>query len=228
MKKKFLGDTLIYFVAPIILYSLFRGQEKIYSVIITTIVAIIYSILIKYNQYRFNLSGILFVSIYTLTQALKISLTENFHIYIYNTYCLIIFSISIIIANLCDKNIFKLLYTDILKILNYTQIQIENIIKKNNLYKSFYKMTAVANIHILIIALIRTHTSIVLGENGYLNNFTLEMFVSTIFIVIEVVLIISFIKKMKNILKGSNSRNLKFTSPESRIINFNKYKNLNK
>lgn len=228
MKKKFLGDILIYFVAPIILYSLFRGQDKIYSVIITTILAIVYSILIKYNQYRFNLSGILFVSIYTITQALKISLTENYHIYIYDTYCLLILSISIIIANLFDKNIFKLLYADILKILNYTQIQIENTIKKNNLYKDFYKITALANIHILMVTLIRSHALLSLGKSGYLNNFVMEIFISTIFIVVETVVLVIFAKKIKNILKGGKIKNLKFASPESRVINFDKYKNLNK
>jgi hypothetical protein len=228
MKKKLLGDILIYFVTPFILFSLFKGQDKIYSIMIITMLTIAYSIIIRYNQERFNLSGILFSSIYVIMQSLKVSLIEPYHIYIYDIYCLLLISIIIIITNQFNKNIFRQLYIDILKTLNLTQIQIANTIKKNSLYKDFYKIASIVNVHILTLVLIKIHAAFSLGENGYLNNLYMEVFTCIIFVVFEAITVVNFAKKIKVILSSGKLKNIKFISPESKIINFDRYKNLNK
>ncbi|EPZ56556.1 putative membrane protein [[Clostridium] sordellii ATCC 9714] len=74
-----------------------------------------YSIIVRYSQYRVNISAIIFLSIYTIIQSPKISLNDNYYIYVYDIYCLILTSIFLIITNLLDKNIFKLFYIDALK-----------------------------------------------------------------------------------------------------------------
>ncbi|WP_373598135.1 hypothetical protein [Paraclostridium bifermentans] len=228
MKKKLLSDVLIYLVTPIILCSLFKGQHNIYSIMLGTMLGIGYTMIIKYNQNRFNLSGIVFLSIYIMMQSGKLSLTDGYSIYVYNIYCLLFTSIFIIVTNLFDKNIFKQIYTDILKISNYTQLQIANIIKKNNLYLDFYKITSIVNIHILSLVLVKSHAALSLGKSGYSNNLYMEGFVCTIFFIIEIVFIVSFVKRTKQILSTSKIKTIKFVSNESKIINFHKYKNLNK
>jgi hypothetical protein len=97
MKKRLMGDALAYFIAPITLFAIFKGEAKVYSVMSTTMILIAYSIIIKYNQFRFNFTGLFFSVAYTFIQSLKIGLNEPYHIYIYNIYCLIIASIIIII-----------------------------------------------------------------------------------------------------------------------------------
>ena len=228
MKKRLLGDVLIYFIAPIILFAFFKEKVKFYSTIISFILFISYSILIKYTQCRFNLSGILFASIYTVIQSLKISLTDPYHIYIYDSYCLLLLSIFIITLNLFNKNIFKQLYIDVLKLLNLSQVQIMNTIKRNNLYKDFYKITNIANLHILILVLIRLYSIIILGKNEYLKNLNLEIVICTLFFIIEAVLVTYFKRKINDILQNGKIKNIKFMSSEPRVINFDKYKNLNK
>jgi hypothetical protein len=228
MKKRLIGDALVYFIAPVVLFSIFKGESKIYSLMTTTMILIAYSMIIKYNQFRFNFSGLFFSIGYTFMQSLKIGLNEPYHIYIYNIYCLIIVSIFIVILNLVDRNIFKQIYIDILKILNFSQIQIINSIKKNNLYKEFYKLTSTVIIHILILILVKSHSVFSLGKTGYLNNLNIEASICIIFFIGEAVLISKFIKNTKYILTKSNIKNIKFVTNESKIININKYKNINK
>ena len=60
MKKRLIGDALVYFIAPIVLFSIFKGESKIYSLMTTTMILIAYSMIIKYNQFRFNFSGLFF------------------------------------------------------------------------------------------------------------------------------------------------------------------------
>ncbi|CEO30407.1 hypothetical protein [Paraclostridium sordellii] len=228
MKKKLIGDILVYFISPIVLCSLIKGQNKIYSIIIITMIGIGYSIIVRYSQYRVNISAIIFLSIYTIIQSPKISLNDNYYIYVYDIYCLILTSIFLIITNLLDKNIFKLFYIDALKILNYTNNQILNTIKRNNLYREFYKITSILNIHILTIILVKTHAAISLGKVGYLTSYNMEVFISVIFILAEIIIAISIIKKIKPILDGRNLKNMKFIKSDTRVINFEKYRNLNK
>lgn len=228
MKKRLMGDALAYFIAPITLFAIFKGEAKVYSVMSTTMILIAYSIIIKYNQFRFNFTGLFFSVAYTFMQSLKIGLNEPYHIYIYNIYCLIITSIIIIILNLIDKNIFKQLYIDILKALNFNQIQIISSIKKNNLYKEFYKITAIVNIHMLILILIKSHSIFSLGKTEYISNLNIEIFVCSIFFIGEIMMIYQFVRKAKLILVKNNVKNIKFVTNKAKVINFNKYKNLNK
>lgn len=228
MKKRLMGDALAYFITPITLFAIFKGEARVYSVMSTTMILIAYSIIIKYNQFRFNFTGLFFSVAYTFMQSLKIGLNESYHIYIYNIYCLIITSIIIIILNLIDKNIFKQLYIDILKALNFNQIQIISSIKKNNLYKEFYKITAIVNIHMLILILIKSYSIFSLGKTEYISNLNIEIFVCSIFFIGEIMMIYQFIRKAKLILVKNNVKNIKFVTNKAKVINFNKYKNLNK
>lgn len=228
MKRKLLSDILIYLITPIILSFLFKGQYNIYSIIWVTMLGIGYTIIIKYYQNRFNVSGIVFLFIYIMMQSGKVSLIDEYSIYVYNIYCLLFTSIFIIATNIFDQNIFKQIYTDTLKISNYTQLQIANIIKKKNLYLDFYKITSIINIHILSLVLVKSYAALSLGESGYSSNLYMEGFLCTIFYIIEIVVIVSFIKKNKYILSTSKIKTIKFVSNESKIINFQQYKNLNK
>ena len=228
MKKRLIGDALTYFIAPIIIFAILKGEFKIYSIMMVTIILIGYSMIIKYNQFRFNFSGLFFSIGYTFMQSLKIGLNDPYHIYIYNIYCLLITTIVILLLNLLDKNIFKQIYIDILKIFNFSQIQIFNLIKKNNLYKEFYKITSIVNIHLLILILVKSHSIFSFGKIGYLKNLNIEVLTCIIFFIIESVIIYNFINNMKSILRKSNVKNIKFTENEPKIININKYKNINK
>ncbi|MCU9814741.1 hypothetical protein [Paraclostridium sp. AKS73] len=60
MKKRLIGDALVYFVAPIVLFAIFKGESKIYSLMTTTMILIAYSMIIKYNQFMINFSGLFF------------------------------------------------------------------------------------------------------------------------------------------------------------------------
>lgn len=228
MKKRLVGDALVYFVAPITLFAIFKGEAKVYSVMVNAMILITYSMIIKYSQFRFNFTGMFFSVAYTFIQSLKIVLNEPYHIYIYNIYCLIIASIVIIILNLIDKNIFKQIYIDVLRALNFNQIQIISLIKKNNLCKEFYKITSIVNIHILVLILVKSHSIFSLGKIEYVKNLNVEVFVCTIFFIGEIMFISQFIKKTKVMLVKNNVKNIKFVTSESKVINFNKYKNLNK
>lgn len=228
MRKRLMGDVVAYFVAPIALFAIFKGEAKVYSVMSTTMILIAYSMVIKYNQFRFNFTGLFFSVAYTFMQSLKIGLNEPYHIHIYNIYCLIITSIIIIILNLIDKNIFKQLYIDVLKALNFNQIQIINSIKKNNLYKEFYKITAIVNIHMLVLALIKSHSIFSLSKIEYISNLNIEIFVCSIFFIGEIMMIYQFVKKAKLILVKNNGKGIKLVTNKPKVINFNKYKNLNK
>lgn len=228
MKKRLVGDALAYFIAPITLFAIFKGEAKVYSIMATVMLLVAYSTVIKYNQCRLNFTGMFFSAAYTFMQSLKIGLNEPYYIYIYNIYCLIITSIIIVILNLIDKNIFKQMYIDILKTLNFNQVQIINSIKKNSLYKEFHKITSIVNIHILVLILVKSQSIFSLGKAGYIKNLNFEVFVCTIFFIWEMMFIYQFIKKTKAILVKCDVKKIKFITSESKVINFSKYKNLNK
>nr|WP_287569523.1 hypothetical protein [Paeniclostridium sp.] len=80
----------------------------------------------------------------------------------------------------------------------------------------------------MTIILVKTHAAISLGKVGYLTSYNMEVFISAIFILAEIIIGISIIKKIKPILDGRNLKNMKFIKSDTRVINFEKYRNLNK
>lgn len=228
MKKWLIGDILTYFIAPIIILAIFNREFKIYSIILATIIFLIYSIFIKANQSRINFSGILFSGVYILIQVLKLKLDKSFEIYVFDSYCLIASVIILLILDLLDKNIFKQLYIDLMKILNFSKIQIFTFIKKYKLYNDFNRLTYIVMIHLLILASIQFYSILTLGEYRYPNNLNIEVLICGVFLLIELILISKFVKNMKFNLSKNNMKSMKFTISESKVININKYKNTNK
>ena len=127
--------------------------------------------------------------------------------------------------NITNKNIFKQIYIDILKILNFSQIQIIKSIKKNNLYKDFYKLTSIVNIHLLLLILAKYYLIFSLEKIDYLN---IEILICSMFFILESILIYKIIKETKYVLTQNDMKKIKFCKMKSNIIDISKYKNFNK
>lgn len=225
-----MGDFLIYFLIPIVLCSTVSANTQVFSTLIISMLGIGYTLLIRYNQYRVNVTGVIFMSLYTFIQSLNVGAGGPYYIYAYNTYYMVGATIIFIIAMMFNKNVVKQLCIDILKALNYTSMHINNIIKKHNLKDDFDKLSYIIIIHLLILALIRISSIVNLGAKGYRGYLNAEVLLTTLFIILEIVCISSFITKFKLIMKKGKTKVYKQVNLDSKsnIINFNQYKNFNK
>lgn len=230
MKKRLLGDLLVYLFIPIILTSISNPNIQVFSTLIITMLGIGYSILIKYNQYRVNVSGVIFMSLYVFSNSFKVGAGSGYQTYAYNTYYMVGATIILIVLSMFNKNAVRQVWIDILNALEYSQMQINNIIKKHNLNQDFDKFSCVISIHLLILVLIRVCAIVNLGELGYRGYLNAEVLLTTLFLIIEFVCISGFVSKFKLILKTGKSKVYKKTNldSETRVIHFNKYKNCNK
>ena len=230
MKKRFIADLLIYFLIPIIVCNIFNENTQYVPRLILSMIGIGYTFFIRYYQYRVNISGVIFISIYMFIQSIQSSLNSAYDIYIQNTYCIIGGAILLIIALVFNKNIIKQTYIDFLKALNYTSININHIIKKHNLKEYFDKFSNIVSIHLLSITLIRINNIINLGKDRFTEGITAEVLLNILFIILEIVCLNKFINNYKNNIKVGKSKNYNKLdlNTKSNIINFNKYKNFNR
>lgn len=230
MNKRVIGDILIYFLIPITLFSIVDVNMNVFSTLIVSMLGIGYTLLIRYNQYRVNFTGVVFMSIYTFIQSFKVGAGGAYKIYAYNTYYMVGAAIILIVAIMFNKNVIKQFFIDILKALDYTSIHINNIIKKHNLNIDFEKFSSMISIHLLSVSLIRISAIVNLGSEGYRGYLNAEVLLNTVFIILEIVTISGFITKFKQIIKTGKSKIYKQVDLDSKsnIINFNQYKHFNK
>ena len=207
MKKRFIADLLIYFLIPIIVCNIFNENTQYVPRLILSMIGIGYTFFIRYYQYRVNVSGVIFISVYMFIQSIQSSLNSAYDIYIQNTYCIIGGVILLITALVFNKNIIKQTYIDFLKALNYTIININHIIKKHNLKEYFDKFSNIVSIHLLSITLIRINNIINLGKDRFTEGITAEVLLNILFIILEIVCLNKFINNYKNNIKVGKSKN---------------------
>ncbi|MGL5717483.1 MAG: hypothetical protein ACRCX2_31000, partial [Paraclostridium sp.] len=189
MKKGLWGDLIVYFILPILLCSVSNPNVYVFSNLIVSMVGIAYTLFIRYSQYRFNISGIIFMSLYTLLQSFKVGATSAYIAYSYDTYYMVVVAIIFIVSPAFDKNIVKQFFIDILKALGYGVMQINNIIKKHNLNVNFERISIIICSHLLIWSVIRTHSIASFGQSGYKGNIDTEVLVNLLFLIVEILYI---------------------------------------
>ncbi len=233
MKKKFIPDILVYVFAPILVCNLKINKNINYIILALIILTFIYSITTAKNQFRLNVSGIIFASIYIFAHIFKQNAESDFLRYIYDTYCFLILSISFIGLTFFDKNIIKQIYSDILRSNGHTKYYVGHCLNRKFIKLEFEKTLTIINIHLLAIVFIRIYSISTYGTQNYLITSDLEKLVWLLFIIGECYMVLKIIKENK---KDKNNKfrkeNIKSNtinkSVEEKIIYLNKYKKTNK
>lgn len=238
MKNKLIPDIFVYMVAPIVVCNLVTTKNMDYTIMALILSISFYSFMTRKKESRLNVTGITFalgyISLYLLKQSVKL----DFMRYVYDTYFLILCSISLIILSFFNKNIIKQMYTDTLKAKGYTKLYIWNSLKKNTLTQEFEKASSLVNIHLLCIVFIKVYSIATYGAQKYTTTADLEILVWMLFIVAEIYIISKINQeykyKQKQEFKGTQKgkglisiKTIKKADKE-KIIYLNKYKRTNK
>ena len=228
MKKKLLFDSIVYIISPIILFNFTKYSVNNYFLLALLLLIGIYSIITKHNEYRIILSGILFASIYILTSLFRQNIKYGFDMYIYDTNCMIMLTLIIILSILLNKNILKLIYVDINKCNGYNNLRIFNNIKKANLDYDFKKISYLFIIHIISLIFIRLTSIYILGFTNYEKTNTIQIIFNIAFIIGEMYMASKLISNIKNNIKVKKRvSRIKKSSRDGSVIYIENYKKFN-
>ena len=228
MKKKLLFDSIVYIISPIVLFNFIKYPVNNYFLLPLVLLIGIYTIITKHNEYRINLSGILFASIYILISIFRQNIKYGFDMYIYDTNCMVMLTLIIILSILLNKNILKLIYIDINKCNGYNKLRIFNNIKKANLDYDFKKISYLFIIHIISLIFIRLTSIYILGFTNYEKTNTIQIVLNIAFIIGEMYMTSKLISNIKNNIKiKKRVSRIKKSSRDGCVIYIEDYKKLN-
>lgn len=229
MKSKVMLDLSIYMIAPIIVCNVIGDEYLTYfSVGLIAIVAI-YSLASKQKESRVNLSGLVFASLSILLTLLKKEVSSAYQVYIYDTYFLMLCGLGIVLFNLIGKNIITRVYFDVQKSRGINHLYIWSSIKKCKLSSEFDKLSYVVSLHLIVVSLVKVYSISTYGKGGYTLTQDLEVLIFIIFLIGEIYMVSNIMSKIKLVKnRQKNNNRSKYHLNNSRVINFNKYKDVNK
>jgi len=229
LKNKLLFDSIVYIIVPIILSSSFTNNFPIeYITLGTMFILSIYTIITKKKESRINISGVLFSTIYIVVFLIKQNLSNNFDAYKYDTYLMIVMTLTIIFSVLFNKNIIKQIYIDIRKCKNDNYLRILNNIRKFKLDNDFEKISLLFTLHLILLIFIRIFSIYIFNFSGY-NNSIIEIIVNIGFIICEIYTISKFNLKLKNNIKAKITKSKFSMLPiKSKVIDIEQYRSINK
>lgn len=203
-------------------------QIRYLSLILIFILGI-YTIIIKNKESRINISGIIFFTTYTLMFMIRQKVQHEFGIYIYDTCCMLVMALIIVLPLLLNKNIFKQIYIDIRRCKDDNYLRIINNIKKFNLDNDFKRLAFLFIGHLVLLILIRVFSIYIEGLTSYKNNFMIQVVFNIVFMICEMYMVSKLISKLNNNLKiKKRNSKIKKLPVDGRVINMEQYKNMNK
>lgn len=226
MKNKLLSDSIVYIISPIILLSFTNYIQIRYLALVLMFILGIYTITTKNKESRVNISGIIFFTTYTLMFMLRQKVQHEFGMYIYDTCCMLVIALIIVLSLLLNKNIFTQVYIDIRRCKNDNNLRILNNIKKINLDDDFKNLSFLFSGHLVLLILIRVFSIYI---SGFTNNFMIQVILNIGFMIGEMYMVSKLISKLNNNLKiKKRNSKIKKSSVDGRVIDMEQYKNMNK
>ena len=223
IKSKILTDFIIYIASPIIIYMV--GGIKFFNsnVFYLLLGLVIYSMYTKYSQNRITISGILIMILITVYIYFSGNESNDFNLYISNTYLFGIAAAVVLILDLFNKNICNQIYIDILNTKLSNKVIINSLIRKRKLEKNFNLLSNVIVLYLIIDLLIRIFSITSYGVREYKKIFNLEVLNLFIFLCILVYHVYKIILKTIEDKSLSNKDNLNKIK-EGRVIKLNQYR----
>ncbi|QJA08996.1 hypothetical protein HF520_08560 [Romboutsia sp. CE17] len=223
IKSKILTDFIIYIASPIIIYMV--GGIKFFNsnVFYLLLGLVIYSMYTKYSQNRITISGILIMILITVYIYFSGNESNDFNLYISNTYLFGIAAAVVLILDLFNKNIFNQIYIDVLNTKLSNKVIINSLIRKRKLEKNFNLLSNVIVLYLIIDLLIRIFSITSYGVREYKKIFNLEVLNLFIFLCILVYHVYKIILKTIEDKSLSNKDNLNKIK-EGRVIKLNQYR----
>ena len=223
IKSKILTDFIIYIASPIIIYMV--GGIKFFNsnVFYLLLGLVIYSMYTKYSQNRITISGILIMILITVYIYFSGNESNDFNLYISNTYLFGIAAAVVLILDLFNKNICNQIYIDILNTKLSNKVIINSLIRKRKLEKNFNLLSNVIVLYLIIDLLIRIFSITSYGVREYKKIFNLEVLNLFIFLCILVYHVYKIILKTIEDKTLSNKDNLNKIK-EGRVIKLNQYR----
>ena len=223
IKSKILTDFIIYIASPIIIYMV--GGIKFFNsnVFYLLLGLVIYSMYTKYSQNRITISGILIMILITVYIYFSGNESNDFNLYISNTYLFGIAAAVVLILDLFNKNICNQIYIDVLNTKLSNKVIINSLIRKRKLEKNFNLLSNVIVLYLIIDLLIRIFSITSYGVREYKKIFNLEVLNLFIFLCILVYHVYKIILKTIEDKTLSNKDNLNKIK-EGRVIKLNQYR----
>lgn len=229
MKDKLLYDFIVYIISPVLLLNLINISTSKFFVLALSSILLIYTIIMRKKESRINISGIMFSATYILMLLFRKEIQADFSVYIYDTYCIILLTLIIILSMISRRNIFKQVYIDIRRCKGDNSLRIFNNIKKMKLNDNFKNISYIVISHLSALSLIRIFSIYGLGSEGYTSTTTIQVIINVVFIICEMYVISKTMSNIKINTKIKKKRlNIKNTHTNSRVIDIQEYKNMNK
>ncbi len=149
--------------------------------------------------------------------------SNDFNLYISNTYLFGIAAAVVLILDLFNKNIFNQIYIDVLNTKLSNKVIINSLIRKRKLEKNFNLLSNVIVLYLIIDLLIRIFSITSYGVREYKKIFNLEVLNLFIFLCILVYHVYKIILKTIEDKSLSNKDNLNKIK-EGRVIKLNQYR----
>ena len=149
--------------------------------------------------------------------------SNDFNLYISNTYLFGIAAAVVLILDLFNKNICNQIYIDILNTKLSNKVIINSLIRKRKLEKNFNLLSNVIVLYLIIDLLIRIFSITSYGVREYKKIFNLEVLNLFIFLCILVYHVYKIILKTIEDKTLSNKDNLNKIK-EGRVIKLNQYR----
>ena len=149
--------------------------------------------------------------------------SNDFNLYISNTYLFGIAAAVVLILDLFNKNIFNQIYIDVLNTKLSNKVIINSLIRKRKLEKNFNLLSNVIVLYLIIDLLIRIFSITSYGVREYKKIFNLEVLNLFIFLCILVYHVYKIILKTIEDKTLSNKDNLNKIK-EGRVIKLNQYR----
>nr|WP_317331546.1 hypothetical protein [uncultured Romboutsia sp.] len=229
MKNKLLSDLIVYIISPVILLSFINYSIIRYLALALVFILSIYTITIKKMESRINISGIIFSTAYIFMFLFRKKVQQGFDMYIYDTYCMIVLTLIIVLPLLVNKNIFRQIYIDIRRCSCENNLRIFNNIKKINLDNDFKNLSLLFTAHLVSLILIRVFSIYIFGFESYENNFMIQVLLNIVFIIVEMYMASKLMSKLKtNVTIKKRNSEIKKSHISGRVIDIEQYKNMNK
>lgn len=149
--------------------------------------------------------------------------SNDFNLYISNTYLFGIAAAVVLILDLFNKNICNQIYIDVLNTKLSNKVIINSLIRKRKLEKNFNLLSNVIVLYLIIDLLIRIFSITSYGVREYKKIFNLEVLNLFIFLCILVYHVYKIILKTIEDKSLSNKDNLNKIK-EGRVIKLNQYR----
>lgn len=149
--------------------------------------------------------------------------SNDFNLYISNTYLFGIAAAVVLILDLFNKNICNQIYIDVLNTKLSNKVIINSLIRKRKLEKNFNLLSNVIVLYLIIDLLIRIFSITSYGVREYKKIFNLEVLNLFIFLCILVYHVYKIILKTIEDKTLSNKDNLNKIK-EGRVIKLNQYR----